>query len=173
MLDVDDNVNNAEDSEAAVDSFETYIGAELKLPDADRNSVYGRIKKKVRNNDVQAVVVVNWNPSLDTSKYEVEYLDGYNEEMTNNQMDENMLSSIDSQGNNFLLIKEINDHLQICICILQGRRISDEKIRKFSRQEDNERLDFASRVEGRILLMGALGWFEAFQSYGVRWISSG
>ena len=44
------------------------------------------------------------------SKYGVEYIDGYIEEMTTNQISGNMLSQIDSQGNNFLLIKEIKSH---------------------------------------------------------------
>ena len=110
MLDVDDYVNNAEDAEAAADSYDTYIGAELNFPDADGNVVYGRVKKRVQNNDGQAVGIVNRNPLLDTSKYEVEYFDGYVEEMTTNQIAENMLSQIDSEGNHFLLLKEISDH---------------------------------------------------------------
>ena len=68
MLDVDNYVNNAEDSEAVVGSYETYIGAELNFPDSDGNAVYGHAKKRVRNNDDQSVGVVNRNPLLDMSK---------------------------------------------------------------------------------------------------------
>ena len=71
MLDLDDYVNNSEDAEAAADSYDTYIGVNLNLPDLDVNSVYGRAKKRVQNNDGQSVGVVNWKPLLATSKYEV------------------------------------------------------------------------------------------------------
>ena len=45
MLDVDDYVNNAEDAEAAADSYDTYIGAELNFPDADGNAVYTDVSR--------------------------------------------------------------------------------------------------------------------------------
>ena len=51
------------------------------------------------------------------SKYEVEYLDGYIEEMTNNQISENMLSQIDSQGYHFFLLKKINNHCKYASAI--------------------------------------------------------
>ena len=77
MLDMDDYVKNVEDSEAAADSYDTYIGAELNFQDADRNAVYGCVKKQVWNDDGQAVGAVNQNPLINSIKYEVEYLDGY------------------------------------------------------------------------------------------------
>ena len=45
MLDVDDYVNNAEDAEAAADSYDTYIGAELNFLDADGNAVYTDVSR--------------------------------------------------------------------------------------------------------------------------------
>ena len=45
MLDVDDYVNNAENAEAAADSYDTYIGAELNFPDADGNAVYTDVSR--------------------------------------------------------------------------------------------------------------------------------
>ena len=68
MLNVDDYVNNTEYAEEAADSYDTYIGADMNLPDANRNALYGRVKKRVWNDDVQAVGLVNRNPLLDTSK---------------------------------------------------------------------------------------------------------
>ena len=47
MLDVDDHVKNSEYAEVAADSYDTYIGAELKLSDSDGNAVYGCVKKRV------------------------------------------------------------------------------------------------------------------------------
>ena len=77
----------------------------MNLPDADRNAVYGCVKKIVQNDDGQAVGVVNWNPLLDTSKYKVEYLDGYIEVMTTNQNAKNMALHIDFEDNYLLLLK--------------------------------------------------------------------
>ena len=39
MLDVNSYVNEATDAKAEFDSYETYIGAELNLPDLDGNPV--------------------------------------------------------------------------------------------------------------------------------------
>ena len=51
---VDNYVNNSEDAKSAADSYDTYIGVELNLPDANRNAVYGRVKKQVWNDDGQS-----------------------------------------------------------------------------------------------------------------------
>ena len=45
MLNVDNYVNNAKDAEAAADSYDTYISAQLNFPDDDDNAVYGRVNK--------------------------------------------------------------------------------------------------------------------------------
>ena len=104
------NIEKSKDAEPAADSYDTYILTELNFPDSDRNALYGRVRKIVRNYYGQYIGVVNRNSILDTSKYKVEYLDGYIEEITTNRISKNMLSHIDSQGNHFLLLKEINDH---------------------------------------------------------------
>ena len=110
MLDTDEYVNNSLNAEAAADSYYTYIRADLYFPYADENAVYGCFNKLVQNDYGQAVDVVNRNPLIDRSKYEVEYLDGYIEEMATNQISEDMLSRIDSQGNHFLLLNRINNN---------------------------------------------------------------
>ena len=69
MLDVDDYVKNSKDAESSADSYDTYIGADLNFPDANRNTVYGRVDKRVRNDDVQDLGVVIQNPLPDTIKY--------------------------------------------------------------------------------------------------------
>ena len=59
MLDMDEYVNNAYNSEAAADSYDTYIRADLYFPDANGNAVYGCVKKRVCNDYGQAVDVIN------------------------------------------------------------------------------------------------------------------
>ena len=51
---MDDYVNNPEDAEAASASYDTNIGLELNVSDANRNAVYGRVKKQVWNDDGQS-----------------------------------------------------------------------------------------------------------------------
>ena len=77
MLNMDHYVNNSYDAESAVDSYNTYIVADLDFRDANGNTVHRRVKKCVRNNYGQALGVVNWNPWLDTIKYKVAYIAGY------------------------------------------------------------------------------------------------
>ena len=110
MINVYDYVNNSKYAEAAADTYDTYIGPDLNFPDANGNALNGSVKIRFRNNYGQAVGVVNQNPLLDTSKYDVEYLDNYIEEMDTNQIAKNMLSRIESQGDHLFLIKEINAH---------------------------------------------------------------
>ena len=69
-------MNNATYYEAAADSCDTYIEAELNFPDSDGNTVQGVVKKRIINNYGKHVGVVKRNPLLDTSKYEVQYADG-------------------------------------------------------------------------------------------------
>ena len=48
---------------------------------------------------------MNHNPLLDTSKYQVQYMGGFVEYMATNQISENMLLQVDSEGDHFLLLK--------------------------------------------------------------------
>ena len=45
MLDMDHYVNNSYDAESAVDSYNTYFGADLDFRDDDGNTVHRRVKK--------------------------------------------------------------------------------------------------------------------------------
>ena len=71
------NIEKSKDAEPAADSYDTYILTELNFPDSDRNALYGRVRKIVRNYYGQYIGVVNRNSILDTSKYKVEYLAVY------------------------------------------------------------------------------------------------
>ena len=96
MLDLYHYVKNDKNSDGVADSYDTYIGSEKNFPYANGNAVYGSVNKRVWNDDGQDVGVVIWNLFIDTSKYEVDYLDGYIEEMTTKQIAKNILSQIDS-----------------------------------------------------------------------------
>ena len=110
MVDVNKYLNNGTDAASSYDSYETYMIAELNFPDSYGNPVWGVVRKRVRNNYGEPVSVVNQNPLIDTSKYEVQYLVFFVEDITVNQTTENMLSQVKSEKDHLVLLKYITDH---------------------------------------------------------------
>ena len=72
--------------------------------------MWGVVSNRIIKNDGDLVGIVNRNPLLDTSKYELQYLDGFMEAMNENQTADKMLSQLESEGDRLLLIKETTDH---------------------------------------------------------------
>ena len=58
----------------------------MKLLVSDINTVQGVVRKRIRNNNGESVVVVNLNPLINTSKYEFQYLGGFVEYITANHI---------------------------------------------------------------------------------------
>ena len=69
----------------------------------------GMGSKQIRNNDLEPIGVVKHNAPLNTRKCELQYLNFFVEDMTVNQIAENMFSQVGSEGNQFLLLKDITD----------------------------------------------------------------
>ena len=108
-----DDVLNFETPEAAADSYDQYIGVEVQMgpDDGKGNKLMAKVTKRLRDNDGKTVTTARaQNPLHDSSIYEVEYPDGTTEQLTANIIAENMMSQIDSEGNQFLLLNEIQDH---------------------------------------------------------------
>jgi hypothetical protein len=72
--------------------------------------IQGRIAKRSKDNDGNPVGRRNDNFLLDTRRYEVELEDGTTEEFYANVIAENLFSQVDSEGNQYVLMKEISDH---------------------------------------------------------------
>jgi hypothetical protein len=64
----------------------------------------------------------NSNPLLDSRNYLVEYVDGSNEELTANVIAENILSQIDDEGRQQMMLSEIIDHRVLSDAIPQSKR---------------------------------------------------
>ena len=75
-LNVDEYVNNATDSEASTDSYDIYIRVKLNSPNSDENPVWGVVNMNIKKIYSKPIGVVNRNLLMDTSKYEVQYMDG-------------------------------------------------------------------------------------------------
>ena len=92
------------------DVYDTYIGAEILLPDRDGNKMMAKVIKRTRGNDGQPIDSRHYNPMLDTSEYMVRMSDGSTQELTANIIAESMFSQIDSEGHHCQLLHEISDH---------------------------------------------------------------
>ena len=98
-----------EQDEFTPDSYDQYLGAELLLPYGDQ-MITGRVTKRARGQDGNPIGIRNTNPLLDTREYTVEFTDGSTAEYTANIIAENLFSQVDSEGRQYLLLKEIVDH---------------------------------------------------------------
>ena len=91
------------------DTYDQYLGAELLLPNADE-MVVGRVIKRARGQDGNPIGIRNSNPLLDTREYVIEFSDGSTAEYTANVIAENLFSQVDSEGHQYILLKEVIDH---------------------------------------------------------------
>ena len=105
-MDLDDELadNNNEDT------YDSYVNAELLLPDKDGESRLGKVLKRVKGDDGTPIGTPNQNPLLDTSEYLVQLSDGSVQRYTANLIAENLFSQVDSEGRRFKLLQEISDH---------------------------------------------------------------
>lgn len=122
--DVDDIVKD--DGIDNEDVYDTYIGAEVLLPDRDGNKMMGKVIKRIKGNDGKPKGNRHDNPLLDTSEYAVEMSDGTTHELTANLISESMFSQVDPNGHHYQLIHEITDHKKdaSAISIANGTFIS-------------------------------------------------
>ena len=74
---------------------------------------------------------MNRNPLINTMKYEVYYLDGFVEEMTVDQIAENMLLQVKYEGDDLLLIKDISDQYKDTSVINKTNGFLNRKLGKF------------------------------------------
>jgi hypothetical protein len=72
--------------------------------------IQGRITKHARDNDRNLIGKRHYNYLLDTRRYEVEMADGTTEEYYANVIAKNLFLQVDSEGNQYVLMKEISDH---------------------------------------------------------------
>ena len=91
------------------EGYDEYIGAQLLIPKGD-GRVQGTIVKRSKGNDGNPIGRRHENPFLDTRQYEIELSDGTTEEYYANVIAENLFSQVDSEGRQYLLMKEISDH---------------------------------------------------------------
>ena len=99
-------------------SFDTYLNAELLLPDSGDKVVRARVVKRAKGEDGNPIGLQHKNPLFDTCAYTVEFPDRSTAEYQANIIAENLFSQSDSEGGQFMVMKEICDHQK------DGRAIS-------------------------------------------------
>jgi hypothetical protein len=72
--------------------------------------IQGRITKRAKGDNRNPIGRRNNNYLLDTRMYEVKLADGTSEEYYANVIAENLFAQVDSKGNQYVLMKEINEH---------------------------------------------------------------
>ena len=84
---------NDRDSE---DIFDSYLGAEILLPNQDGENKMAKVIKRVKRKDGDPAGTRHNNPMLNTSEYTVEMYDGSSQELTDNIIAESMFTQVDS-----------------------------------------------------------------------------
>ena len=96
----------AEDEEAV----DKYLNVELILDVWSANKRRGRVAKRSRGLDSEAVGRAHANPFFDTREYDIEFTDGSVDNYTSDVTKEKMFAQVDDEGNQYLLMNEITDH---------------------------------------------------------------
>ena len=89
--------------------FDKYLNAELMI-DRGGETVRGTVVKRAKNHAGDPIGRRHANPKMDTREYEVEFIDGTTERYSANIVAENIYSQCDSEGNQYLVLKEFVDH---------------------------------------------------------------
>ena len=89
---------------------DSYLDMELGIRRDDEGLHHAIFKRRAVYQDVRPIGRPNNNPLLDSRQYEVEYLDGTTEVLTDDIIAENLLTQVDDQGYRHLMINEIEDH---------------------------------------------------------------
>lgn len=88
-----------------------YVGMEMAMSrGTDGELLHATVRKRVRDQDGMPVGVSHPNPLLDSRKYEVEYVDGYVEELTANLIAKNLIAQVDEEGRRQMMMSAIVDH---------------------------------------------------------------
>lgn len=105
-----DDIVNQEDPVLAADTYDTFLGAEVCLPDDKGNKLMARVTKRIKDDNGEPIGTQTSNPLTNHSLYEVTYPDGHTAELEYNIIAENLLSQVDSEGRHYQVLSEISDH---------------------------------------------------------------
>ena len=96
-----------DDDEEAIDQ---YLNMELIMDVGSNDERRGRVIKRARGQDGEAIGRAHTNPLFDTREYDIEFTDGTIERYAANVIAENMFAQVDEEGNMYSILKEVMDH---------------------------------------------------------------
>ena len=105
-----DNIIDQEDLERATDAYDKLIRAEFCMPDSKGIKMIGKVIKRSRYNDGNAVGTSSDNIFNNHALYAMKYPDGETQELEYNVIAENMMSQVDLEVYHYQLITEISNH---------------------------------------------------------------
>jgi hypothetical protein len=90
---------------------DNYMGMEVAMPRGDDGErLHATVKCRVIDEEGRPIGRPHTYPLLDSRKYEVEFVDGYSEELTANIIAENLIAQVDDEGCRQMMMSEIIDH---------------------------------------------------------------
>ena len=108
---IDPNAIIGDMEEDGQDTFDQYLGAEVITEIGPEGGPRrGRVIKRAKGEDGRPLGTAHGNPYLDSRRYIIDYDNGIQQELTANQIAENLYSQVDSEGRRQLIVKEIIDH---------------------------------------------------------------
>ena len=93
------------------DVYDMYLNMELAIPQKGSLEPWlARVTKQLKDANGLPIGLANENPILDTTMYNVEYLDGERTSLAANNIAENLFAQINDEGNRQVLMDEIIGH---------------------------------------------------------------
>jgi hypothetical protein len=99
----------ADADEWTPETIDQYLTAEVLLP-VRGELVKARVTGRKRGADGNPVGTANANPILDSREYEVKFQDGSTDTYAANVIAESLYSQVDSDGREFVMMKDIIEH---------------------------------------------------------------
>jgi hypothetical protein len=90
-------------------SFDPMVNAEVILPHKE-GDMLATVKCHKRDGNGNFVGRKHKNPVLDSTFYEIEFLDGERQEISFNILAEHLLSQVDEEGKQYQIFRDIIDH---------------------------------------------------------------
>ena len=88
-----------------------YFGMEFAMShDGKGEMMDAAVRERVRDEEGKPVGIANSNPLLDSRKYQVEFADEHSEELTANEIAENLIAQVDEEGRRQMMLGVIMDH---------------------------------------------------------------
>jgi len=103
-----DEMIDTENARNEADSYDKFIGVEVKFPNRGDLMLMAKVKRKVKSDDKNNASF--YNPLRDHSIYEIEFPDGTTEKVEANLIAECMVSECDPEGRQYRMLREISDH---------------------------------------------------------------